>query len=137
MPRTGSQFVHAVVDRARIHAPVLTSVAISTVWTVLAIGNPTSTHHFAPLLTAAAWPVVARSTWGRRSVGEAARAALGGLVVVLFMVAELSVLDAFRGPAFFGLDPAGEALLFGFIGALGGGLWSALPAMAKDRPASC
>jgi hypothetical protein len=129
--------VHAVVDRARIHAPVLTSVAISTVWTVLAIRNPTSTYHFAPLLTAAAWPVVARSTWGPRSVGEAARASVGGLVIVLFMVAELNVLDALRGPAFFGLDATGETLVFGFVGAVVGGIWSALPSMADVGNRSC
>lgn len=108
-----------VLRRVRAHAPLLASVTITTVWTGLALRHPTLTYHFAPVLAAAAWPLVARFTRGRTSLAVGLRAATGGIVVTALAAAELHALDALRGPALIGGSATTEALL----GALGGAAW--------------
>lgn len=84
---------------SRFAAPGV-STAAALVWAVLAWRTPTSTFHFAPLIVAAAWPVVARS-YGERhdrpQAGMVAASAAG-----LAMVTGLVLLAAGRleGPTF-------------------------------------
>lgn len=106
--------------RVRAHVPLLTSVTITTVWTGLALRSPTLTYHFAPLLAAAAWPVVARAARGRATVAVGLRAAGGGLLVAVLATAELHSLDALRGPALIGGSATTEAFLNAAVGAAWG-----------------
>lgn len=115
--------------RVRAHAPLLTAVTVTTVWTVLALRHPTLTYHVAPLLTAAAWPVVARVTRGRATMALGLRAAGGGLLVAVLATVELRSLDALRGPALIGGSATTEALL----GAAVGAAWGAR-AITRRRP---
>lgn len=110
-----------VRQRARAHAPLLAAVTVTTVWTGLALRHPTLTYHFAPVLAAAAWPLVARATRGRTTIAVGLRTAGGGLLVAALATAELHSLDVLRGPALIGGSATTEALL----GAMAGAAWGA------------
>ena len=114
-----SWFAH-LRDRVRANAPLLAAVAVTTVWTVLALRHPTVTYHLAPLLVAAAWPGVARATRGRATMAVGLRAAGGGLLVAVLATAELRALGALRGPALIGGSATTEALLGAVVGAAWG-----------------
>lgn len=111
----------SVRQRVRAHAPLLVAVTVTTMWTGLALRQPTITYHLAPVLAAAAWPLVARATRGRTTMAVGLRAAGGGLLVTALATAELNTLDALRGPALIGGSATTEALL----GALAGAAWGA------------
>lgn len=119
----------AVRKRARAHAPLLAAVTVTTVWTGLALRHPTLTYHLAPVLAAAAWPLVARAIRGRTSAAVGVRTAGGGLLVATLATAELHTLDALRGPALIGGSATTEALL----GAVAGAAWGAR-AVTRAKP---
>ena len=106
--------------RARSHAPVLVAVAVSTVWTVLALRRPGTTWHGLPAAVAAAWPVAARALRGPATPPVALRAGAGGLLVAVLTVAELVIYDALAGPTLVGRSPAVEAVVAAVAGAAAG-----------------
>ena len=97
------------------------ALVVALVWTALAVWQPTTTWHLAPLLLAAAWPwVVGQDS----SPGEASARRLvllaggGGLVVTVALTVILSTAGRFQGPTWTGTGSVtGEALLLAVIGA--------------------
>jgi hypothetical protein len=80
---------------------------MAVLWFALAVANPTTTYHFAPVIVAAAWPVGRRLRTGRAlRVIPTVATALGGGLLALAMTTLLSHRDALAGPALFGL-PSG------------------------------
>ncbi len=99
-----------------------TSAVLGVVWLVLAVLNPETTYHLAPLLVAAAWPVVFRLRAGPRP-GMPGRvvAVAGGTAIAAVVAAVLSVLDALRGPTLTGTgDALTETAIAVAVGAVAG-----------------
>lgn len=115
----------------RRHAPVLVSVALSLVWTVLAATSPAKTYHLFPAVVAAAWPVTARSLRGPAGPAAALRAGVGGLAVAVLTALELAGLDALRGPAIVGGTAFAESLLAASAGAVAGAWALARPVTTR------
>ncbi|MGI8867354.1 MAG: glutaredoxin family protein [Mycobacteriales bacterium] len=65
IPDTGPGAAQPAGDN-RDWRPAFAAVIVAVGWLVLALTNPRTTYHLAPLLTAAAWPVVARWMAGER-----------------------------------------------------------------------
>ncbi len=93
---------------------------------MLAIRSPHLTYHFAPIVVAAAWPIV-----GQRVV-----AAIGGVAVALATTIVLGLTDRLQGPDLVGGSAAiGEAVLFAFAAGAGAALWVVVAARATPAPA--
>jgi len=108
------------------------TLGLAAVWFVLAWRTPTSTHHFAPLVVAAAWGFMTDRS-DRRSVVLAA--ALGTMVALATVLA-LGAGDRLLGPTLWHSRPswpelAGFALLGGVVTLLRGRLL--LPASLSGR----
>ena len=106
----------AVSTRLRVVAPALASIGLAVVWFALAWRTPTSTHHFAPLVVAAAWGFVADLEAG----ADARRAAVGGVTVAVATTAALGLADRLLGPTLWHSRPSwpelvGFALLGGIV----------------------
>lgn len=88
------------------------SAFMAVIWLALAMFNPTTTYHFAPVIVAAAWPAGCRLHAARALPARpAVTTALGGGLLALAATALLSTLDALAGPALFGLpDGLSETL---------------------------
>lgn len=114
----------ARVLRAR---PALASIALAGVWFVLAWRTPTSTHHFAPLVVAAAWGFLADAD----SAAASRWAAGAGVVVAAGTVLALSVSDRLLGPTLWHSRPSWPELL-GFA-VLGGVITLVRGLSAGDR----
>jgi hypothetical protein len=95
-------------------------LAVTAVWAALASSSPTRTYHFAPLLAALAWPVLARAGSGRRSAQESLGPVVGGFVGPGAAAVALALTDALEGPELFGGSALGEALILIAVGALWG-----------------
>lgn len=93
--------------------PVLGSLALAVLWAVLAWRSPTSTHHFAPFVVAAAWGFLT-DTEGPVAAWWAASA---GFVVAATTVLVLGLSDRLDGPTLWGARPSWPELLgFAAIG---------------------
>ncbi len=94
------------------------SAALAVLWLVLALLNPETTYHLAPLLVAAGWPVVYRLRAGsRRPAMLRILAVAGGTGIALVVTGALAALDALRGPT---LTGSGNALTETFIAVAAG-----------------
>jgi hypothetical protein len=97
------------------------SVAACTVWAGLALRNPTTTYHLAPLVALLAWPLTARSRharllWHSGLLTAAGSAALVALVALTTLL--LVSRDALAGPALVGPNATVEAVAVAGIAAL-------------------
>ena len=96
--------------------PIVATVLLAVVWFALAWRSPTSTHHFAPLVIAAAWGFMAEL-----DSNVAVRAAAGaGVGVAVVTLAALALGDRLMGPTLWGSRPswpelAGFAVLGGVV----------------------
>jgi len=102
------------------------SVAACAVWAALALRNPTTTYHLAPLVALLAWPVVARSRRTRGDWRSGLLAAAGAAVLVALTTLLLVNRDALAGPALVGRNATVETI------AISGG--AALIALALASP---
>jgi len=102
------------------------AVAAAVVWLLLALDRPTSTFHFAPLIVAAAWPVVTRiDTETRLSTRDAALRAGAGLVLGVAVGIVLAATDSLDGPSLWDDDSAElETFIFTVAGAGFGALYA-------------
>ncbi|MEO5779294.1 MULTISPECIES: hypothetical protein [Arthrobacter] len=83
------------------------SAALAVLWLVLALLNPETTYHLAPVLVAAGWPVVYRlRAGGRRPVMLRTLAVAGGAGTALLVTGVLGALGALRGPTLTGTGNA-------------------------------
>ncbi len=107
---------------------VVWSGAANTVWAVLAMVNPTTTYHLAPVVALLAWPVIARS---RRTGGgwRAGLIAAGGATVLVALTAGLlGSRGALAGPSLIGPNATVETAVLSAVAAL------AALALARPRP---
>ncbi len=81
----------------------LASLGLAAVWVGLAVWHPTTTYHLGPVLTAAAWPRLARGL-ARKPLQPvvAVVATAGGTAAALGALALLAVLHALQGPTLLG-----------------------------------
>lgn len=101
--------------------------AVAAAWVVLAMTSPTTTHHFAPLVAAAAWPVARRLTVGHRlRVLLGLRAAAGSIVVTTAAMIILLVTHSLRGPVLVGATTLVETIAAIVLGSLLGALFAVL-----------
>ncbi|GGM62906.1 hypothetical protein GCM10012275_36990 [Longimycelium tulufanense] len=85
--------------RAPRWQPALVTLGFALLWALLAVNDPTTTYHLAPLLVAAAWPVSRRWLGGRPVRATAALGdAAAGLVVALATTALLAWRGLLVGP---------------------------------------
>lgn len=115
-------------------AGAVLSLTIAVVWLVLADLHPHTTHHLAPLLVAAVWPLALR--WQTRSAlgwGAAAASTGAGVLVALVATAMLWSWHGLAGPTLTGSGSAAdETLVAVAAGAvIGGGVIG--PAARIDR----
>lgn len=94
------------------------SVALAGLWVIVASIRPTSTFHLAPLLIAAAPPVLSTLDGGNRTGWTAVRVhSIAGVALALAAAVVVSMLGSMRGPAFAGFSgPLAEALVFAVVG---------------------
>lgn len=107
-------------------------MVVAAIWVTLARGNPTMTYHFAPVVAAAAWPVLER-VWAGRPVKLAAAvaAAAGGAAIALVAVVVLACTGTLRGLALLGVAVPAEAI----AGAVAGGVLGLVLAVSfRARP---
>lgn len=116
-------------DNSRRLAAPLATLAILAVWSVLAYRSPTLTYHFAPLLAAAAWPVLERRS-GSVPRAQALVAAVGAFAATTATGVALTIADRLEGPA---LWDRGHALWEVVIFAAVASAW-ALRVATRDRP---
>lgn len=96
-------------------APATTIVA-GALWAVLAIRTPTNTFHFAPIIVAAAWPVIARGSQAR-TTRQAVATASSSTAIALGIGVALWATDRLRGPTLWHSGPAiTETVLFALLG---------------------
>jgi glutaredoxin len=113
----------------------LTSLGLAAVWVGLAVWHPTTTYHLGPVLTAAAWPRLARGL-ARKPLQPVAAvvATAGGTAAALGALALLAALHALQGPTLLGGSPIAEALALVAVGS-GYGLWAGgRPPRRSDGP---
>lgn len=103
----------------RRHAGLLAASAVALVWVALALRQPDTTYHFAPIIVAASWGAARRwvdASPGSRTAGLTA--AGGGGAIALITAAELAWLGALDGPTLWGTSGAlAETLAFAAAGA--------------------
>lgn len=95
------------------------SIGAGMGWLILALTHPTTTYHFAPLLTAVAWPIA----FGRRT--ESLRRSRDGLLAVIAsalvagaILAGLGLSGALAGPALIGSSATEESVIMIAAGTL-------------------
>lgn len=85
-------------------------------WFLLAIRTPTNTFHFAPIIVAAAWPVVARGS-SARTASEAIITASASTAIALGIGFGLWGTDRLSGPTLWhGGAAIAETVLFALMG---------------------
>ncbi|MGH3437991.1 MAG: hypothetical protein ACRDRN_16190 [Sciscionella sp.] len=112
----------------------LASLVLAAVWLLLALKDPSTTYHLAPLLVAVAWPLTRR--WRTRSAlpaRSALGAATGGAAVALGTTALLASQHALTGPT---LSGSGDALIETLIAIVVGAAIGGAPAAVGHRPHS-
>ena len=94
------------------------SVTLACLWVIVASIRPTSTFHLAPMLIAAAPPVLSTLDGGNRTGWTAVRVhSIAGVALALAAAVVVSMLGNMRGPAFEGFSgPLDEALVFAVVG---------------------
>ncbi len=107
--------------------PPLASLAAAGLWLVLAWRSPTLTHHFAPLIAAALWGIIARNPPGAAQPDRSERLTpessvirssfVGGFAIAAATTLILLVADKLQGPGLYGNFPVPAEL---FLHALGG-----------------
>lgn len=94
------------------------TLAAGLLWTVLAVRTPTNTFHFAPIIVAAMWPLIARGSvapkprrlWGISAAGTSIALAIG---------LGLWFTDHLRGPTLWHSGQAvTETVLFAVLGGM-------------------
>lgn len=106
-------------------ATVLTGI----LWVALAIRTPTNTFHFAPIIVAAAWPLVARDSQAR-TTRQAIATASASTALALGIGLALWATDRLRGPTLWNDGPTTtEIVLFSLLGGTIG-----LIAQLRDTP---
>lgn len=92
------------------------TVGGGVLWLILALRTPTNTFHFAPIIVAAAWPMVARGSVAsttRRAWSLAGAGTTFALAIGFFLWAT----DHLQGPALWHVGPALiEVVLFALLG---------------------
>ena len=110
------------MNALRRHVGGFVALGAAVMWLVLALDRPASTFHFAPIIVAGAWPVLART--GAEHSLETRAAALragAGLALAVMVTSVLAVTDSLQGPSLWNEDSAGlEAVLFAVGGAVAG-----------------
>ncbi len=95
------------------------SLAAAAGWLVLAMTHPTTTYHFAPLLTALAWPLGATRNPDRPHRGrDGLRALIGSALLAGTVLGILALAGALDGPALIGSTAAEESLILIAAGTL-------------------
>lgn len=106
------------------------AAVFAVLWSVLAIANPTTTYHAAPLIVAV-WPAL-----GERNRRAAARMSLGGLLIAAITTGLLSVTGMLQGPSLLPWGgPVLESLLAAGVGALLG-MMPAILGFGQAKPSS-
>lgn len=108
-------------------------VLATSAWLALALANPTTTYHLAPLVAALAWPVGVRAAGRRTSWSVGLLAAAGGMALVALATGTLAAADALAGPALLGGTALTETVLMAGLGILGG-LWLGRPVHRPTEP---
>jgi len=121
IPARDARFVPGVLSLSDSPAeifrlrPLVGSLALAALWFGLAWRSPTSTHHFAPLVIAAAWGFLV-DVPTRQSARWAAAA---GVVVAVVTLIGLALSDRLLGPTLWGSRPSWPELLgFAVLGGL-------------------
>jgi len=108
--------LRAVVRR---HAGLLATSAVALAWMALALRQPDTTYHFAPVIVAASWGAARR--WvaaGSGSHAAGLAAAAGGGAIAVITAAELAWFGALEGPTLWGSAGAlVETVAFAAVGA--------------------
>ena len=91
----------------RVAAPALAGLAVAGIWMALAVWQPTTTWHLAPLL------VVLAPRWTAASRDHAQRGLwlVTGIAMALITTGGLLAARLLRGPALIGPHPGIEALV--------------------------
>ena len=108
--------------RPGLRRALVWSVALAGLWVVVALIRPTSTFHLAPLLIAAAPPVLFTLDGDNRADwATVLRLAAGGIALALAATFAVSVLGAMQGPPFEGFSgPLVEAVVLTAVGTAAG-----------------
>lgn len=100
-------------DLAVVLRPAVASIALASVWFVLAWRSPTSTHHFAPLVVAATWGFLVELA----DQAARRRAAAGGVTIAVLALVALGLSDRLSGPTLWHSRPSWPELLgFALLG---------------------
>lgn len=107
----------------RLWQPIAAALGVTVLWVLLAVRTPTATYHLAPLLVAAAMPVVRRwVTDAPVRPRSAVALAATGLAIALATTVGLAWQGMLAGPDVAGGDhAAGESALLAVLGAALGG----------------
>ncbi len=132
--------VDSIVAKTRVASPGLVWTAVLAVaWLALALWQPTTTWHLAPVLLAAAWPWVVGQDLVPGDATQRPRivvAGLSGLAIVLAETGALAAADLLRGPTLTGSGSAiTESAILGALGALLATLAGLLRTRLARRPA--
>ena len=93
--------------------PAALSVGLGLIWLVLAWRTPTATHHFAPMVVAAAWGFAATV----EDQASAWRASVGGVAVAVVTLVALGASGHLLGPTLWHSRPSWPELLgFSLLG---------------------
>lgn len=108
-------------------------VLATGVWLALALVNPTTTYHLAPLAAGLAWPVAARAAGRHVSWSAGLLAAAGGAALVAGAAGVLAAAGALAGPALVGGSALAETGIVAGLGILAA-LWLARPLRPGPPP---
>ena len=107
---------------------VLWSVALCAAWAGLALANPTTTYHLAPIIALLAWPLFARTGSHRASWRPGLLSASGATALVAVTTGLLLSRDALAGPGLIGPNAGAETAVLTMA--------AAVIAVALARPGS-
>ncbi len=121
-----------MVLTAALRAPRAWIVGLALAWLVLALRQPTTTWHLAPVLLAGVWPWLEHQETRSRERGRRARVLMAtpvGLAIAVVVTLALSYADLLRGPTVWDSGSAtvealvlsvGTAVVFALLGLLTG-----------------
>lgn len=111
-PRSGSPWFSAAWPGA------VWSGAACAAWAGLALANPTTTYHLAPVIGLLAWPVIARERRHRAEWRSGLLATAGASAMVALTTLVLLSREALDGPALIGPNAAVETATLAVVAAL-------------------
>lgn len=85
------------------------TMAACAVWAGLALVNPTTTYHLAPVVALLSWPLIDRGRRPRHGWRLGLRAATGATILVTVTILLLANRQALAGPALIGVNATAEA----------------------------